>query len=110
MNHKKNRRELSAALACAKRRNPFRVDELFTPLTQGRRSYLAPTLGWFTERRWRSWSSLPICANLRYLRASKSDDLLDHLAFHEGEPFVAAEMGISQASLLKAELMEHGGV
>ena len=40
------------------RRNPFRVHGGMGLLTQGRRSFLAPTLGSVTERRWRSMQSL----------------------------------------------------
>jgi len=42
------------------RRNPFRVHGGMGWLTQGRRSFLAPTLGSVTERRWRSLNSAEI--------------------------------------------------
>ena len=40
------------------RRNPFRVHGGTGWLTQGRRSFLAPTLGSVAQRRWRSMQSL----------------------------------------------------
>ena len=42
------------------RRNPFRVHGGMGLLTQGRRSFLAPTLGSVTQRRWRSMQSVSL--------------------------------------------------
>src|SRR4051794_38538432 len=39
-----------------------------------------------------------------------SDDLLDHLALDEGEPLVAAQVGIGEAVLVEPELVEDRGV
>ena len=38
------------------------------------------------------------------------EDFLNGFSFHEGQPFVAAQMGISQSVLVEPKLMENGGV